>query len=217
MKKQGKGKKKKAPSQEGAWGSIRLGGFSAVFPKPSLPRLLGTNSLAAGSATYPRVYLDLPMTATSLALSSGALSTYVNVAGALIPNFVANWGNVFSMFTILGARLEARVTVCASGQGLVLLGFSDESVGSAVGSALAYLPHIELPIPASLVNQPEVQRLDWLCRTPNDLQFYATSNAEASTSIQAYAATATTFTGASTSATIVITGTLRVCFQGYSG
>jgi hypothetical protein len=210
-------KKKKSPQAKKPWGSISLGGFSAIFPKPSLPRLLGTNNLSGQNATYPRVYLDLPITTTSLALSSGAISTYVNVAGALMPNFVANWGNVFSMFTILGARLEARITVVSSGQGLVLLGFSDESVGSAVGSALAYLPHIELPIPATLVNEPIVQRLNWLCRTPNDLQFYATSNAEASTSIQAYAATATTFTGASTSCTIVLTGTLRICFQGFSG
>jgi hypothetical protein len=213
----GKGKKKNKNPKSKPWGSISLGGFSAVFPKPSLPRLLGTNNLAAGAATYPRVYLDLPITSTSLALSSGALSTYINVAGSLIPNFVANWANVFAQFTILGARLEARVTVVGSGQGLVLLGFSDESVGSAVGSALAYLPHIELPIPGTLVNQPSVQRLNWLCREPNDLTFYATTNSQASTSVQAYAATATTFTGASTSCTIVITGTLRLCFQGYTG
>jgi len=210
-------KKNKKGTHQKPWGSIQLGGFSAVFPKPSLPRLLGTNNLGAGASTYPRVYLDLPITSTSFALSSGGISAYTAVAGALIPNFVANWGNVFAQFTILGARFEARVTVVSSGQGLVLLGFSDESTGSAVGSALAYLPHIELPIPATLVNQPSVQRLNWLCREPNDLTFYPTTNAQASTSVQVYAATATTFTGASTSCTIVLTGTLRICFQGYTG
>jgi hypothetical protein len=214
-KKGGKKKGRNGGANPSSWGSIRLGGFSAVFPKPSLPRLLGTNNLAAGSAIYPRVYLDLPITPQSIAVSSGAVSTYIAIGASIIANW-SDWENVFAEFTILGARFEARVAVCASGQGMLCLGISDESIGAALGSGTLNLPHIELPIPPTLVNQPQVQRIDWICRTPNDLQFYPVASTEASTSIQAYAATATTGTGASTSATIWITGTVRVCFQGFA-
>jgi len=207
-----KGKKKESSKP---WGSIQLGGFSAVFPKPSLPRLLGTNNLRAGSSVYPRIYLDLTITGQTFSISSGAVSAYLNIATAIIANF-SNFADCFSTFTILGLRLEARITVVASGQGLVLLAFSDESTGAAVGAACQYLPHIEVPIPPTLTNQPNVQRLDWLCREPNDLLFYSTASTEASTSLQVYCATATCGTGASTSATLYVTGTVRVCFQGYA-
>jgi hypothetical protein len=209
-----KGNKGKSKGGGGSWGRIQLGGFSAVFPKPSLPRLLGTNNLAASNAVYPRVYLDLPVVAQSVAMSSGAVAAYINVASTIISNF-SSFGDCFAQFTILGARFEVRPTVVASGQGMVLLAMSDESTGAALGAPVANLPHIEVPIPPTLTNQPIVQRLDWICREPNDLQFYSTGSTEASTSIQVYAATATTGTGASTSSTLYITGTVRVCFQGF--
>jgi hypothetical protein len=215
QKKKSKRKNNQGGGGGGSWGQIRLGGFSAVFPKPSLPRLLGTNNMQAGNAVYPRVYLDLPIVAQSVAISSGAVAAVINVAQAIISNF-SSFADCFAQFTILGARFEVRVTVVASGQGLVFLAMSDESVGAALGAPVANLPHIEVPIPPTLTNQPAVQRIDWICREPNDLQFYSTGSSEASTSIQAYAATATTGTGASTSATLYITGTVRVCFQGFS-
>jgi len=209
--------KKRGSTGGGDWGSIKLGGFKAVFPRPSLPRLLGTNNLKATSAVYPNmVYFDIPIVAQTVSVSSGAVSAYIAVTG---PSFIANWSSfqdVFGQYVIVGAKFEVRVTVCSSGQGTVFVGMSDEATGSAVGSNLVFLPHIEIPIPPTLVNVPEVQRIDWICREPNDLQFYNMSSSQASTSLQFYAATATTGTGASTSATLFVTGTVRVCVRGYN-
>lgn len=192
------------------------GGFRLNFPVPKLPRLLGAGpELTAQNTSYPRVDLDLPTTINVSVVTAGALAQVIAIDPAtLIPQWAAR-AQLFREYCIVGARFEMSLITASNPAGLVLC-FIDETLATAPNAGSVYTPHMEIPIVA-YPDGNETYRLDYKpSGSYTDLNWVPVTSTSAKQWLKLYASNAATLTGATTAASIVVRGTLRVAFRGYA-
>lgn len=193
------------------------GGFSLNFPIPRLPRLLGAgNMLSSGNSVYPRVDLDLPTVILSQAVSAGALAAVVNLdPSTLIPNWASRVSNLFREYCIVGARFEISLVSSANAAGCVIA-FMDETLSTAPNAGSVFTPHLEVPISA----YPDASVIQVLDYKPSgsytDLNWVPTSSVTVKQWLKFFASTANTATGGTTTANLLVRGTLALAFRGYA-
>jgi len=215
-----KGKKNKGGNgKEGGQRMVRVegpGGFKLQFPWPHLPSWLGAASrLAANAAVYPRVDLDMPMIMNNVAIVAGATATVVAVdVATLVAGWTSRFANTFREYCVVGLRLEHNLTVSTNASGVVLA-FVDETLATVPNAGSLYTPHMEVPI----VQAPDGSKLQLLEYVPSgsytDLQWTPTTVPVTRQWVKYYASTSTG-TGATTTGTIIVRGTLAVSFRGYA-
>lgn len=217
------GKRKGKSKKRGGGGGGNLvnvsgpGGFVLRFPIPRLPTWLGAASrLSANATVYPRVDLDLPIILQNVVVAAGAVASVI----AIDPNvLVSAWNsrvaNLFREYCVVGLRVEMSLTATSSAQGAVLV-FIDETLATAPNAGSAYVPHVEVP----LVAYPGADQIQLLSYKPSgsytDLVWVPTTATAAKQWLKFYASNATTATAAGTTATILVRGTIALCFRGYS-
>lgn len=194
-------------------------GFHLRFPTPRLPRILGNlNSLSSTNSVYPAcLSIDMPITPQNATVTSGAASGVFNIGlSALIGSTrFAKWAAVFREYCLVGLRLELSLTSTTNGQGFVVWSI-DESSNTSPGTEVLSQPHLELPL-APTVNGKNRVFLNWQPKDYEDLEWTNTGTGVNTAYFKCFASTANTFTGATTSANMMITGTVAVCFRGLLG
>jgi len=190
--------------------------LEARFPMPRLPSWLGAaNRLAANAAVYPRVDLDFPIVLQNVLVTAGGSNTVVALdPSVLISGWSSRIQNLFREFCVVGARFELTLTSATNPAGCVLV-FVDETLATAPNTGSLYVPHMEIPIVSSpngmntqLVSympSGSYTDLDWIpCAAPTSKQW-----------LKFYAA-AVTGTGGTTTATILLRGTIAMAFRGFA-
>jgi hypothetical protein len=211
--------KKKSSKRPGAASrpTLDVSGFlqKMGLPVPRLPFMIGSDAdLNATNAVYPKmVKLDFPIIPQILTLSSGGLVSVININVNLIEEITSIQG-LFAEYAIVGARFEYRVNATGTPQGLYLAYVSEKDSAVPTGAQALNSPHIE-----GLVNNtesPSCHRIAWKAADYLDMDWTTTaSSSDTPIYLKTFASTSTTGTSASTSAQILITGALALCFRGY--
>jgi len=210
--KKNKGGKKKM--ENGNWGQVSLGGFRMSFPKPRLPALLGAaKNLPAGLSVYPRVALDLPYIGSQTAIASGAVAAVIPIDLTGIANFATRFGNTFKEYCVVGARFEIRCQgPIASQQGFFTATIDEKSSSVPTGNVT---DQARLDVLISTTESPNTHVVEWKPIDYLDLEWTAIGTTSTPAWLKLYASNAYTFTGAATTANIVVTGALSLEFRGF--
>jgi len=200
---------------------IKLGAgpvkLEARFPMPRLPSWLGAaNRLASNAAVYPRVDLDFPTVMTNVVVATGSVATVVALDPSVqIPAWSSRIQNLFREFCVVGARYELSLTSSTAPAGCVIV-FVDETLSTAPNAGSLYVPHMEVPVVAT----PNGYNVQLISYTPSgsytDLDWIPVSAPTPKQWLKFYANSGTTGTGASTTATILVRGTIAMAFRGYA-
>ncbi len=194
--------------------NVTAGRFRMEMPMPRLPRWLGTPNLSANNAVYPRINLDMPTTLQVLGVAAGALASSTTIDSSLIPNFATRFGATFKEFAIVGVRFELRLTATSTPQGFIL-GYIDEFSNAAPTSTSLNYAHVEIPIVGTSVDSTgSIHKLEWVARSYADLTWDAIGTSGVVAYLKLFAG-ATTGTNASTTATVLVSGAVSLCFRGY--
>lgn len=209
------GKKNSQPGQgENTWGALRLGQFRLSFPQPRLPRLLGaTSRLNASNTIYPaKIDLDVPFAAFNETVAAGSVAA----SGALDLTTVTNWStrfaSLFREYCIVGARVEVRLCVSTTAQGVVKIWIDEDSAAAPTANQANSRATLDVAIVAN--PDGRVYTMDWKPLDYLDLDWTDTGTTVTSAYLKAFGSTATGL-AAGTTAIMTVTGTLAVCFRGY--
>lgn len=195
---------------------VTAGSFRLEMPMPRLPRWLGTPSLSANNAVYPRLNLDMPVTLVVQAVASGALAAVVNIDNTVIPNFATRFGSTFKEFAIVGARFEIRLLNATTAPQGFVLAYIDEVSNAAPTSTSVNYAHAEIPIVEYPVDSSgSLHKVSWVARSYADLTWDAIGTSGVVAYLKLFASNAQTGTGATTAAQIIISGAVSLCFRGY--
>jgi hypothetical protein len=174
--------------------------------------------ISANQAVYPRkLTLDFPIEILAFALSAGALSISQAVDANALLSQATNFYALFTEYCLVGLRLEFRVgaTITAA-QGLYLAYIDEKNSAAPTLLQAQSRPHIEGLISPS--ESPSCKFLQWKAQDYADLTWNSCANAGASPFIPCYfkifASPAGTATSATTVASIIVTGTVRLQFRG---
>jgi len=161
------------------------------------------------------VKLDFPIVPTTTSTAAGALSFVVNIvaATALIANY-PNLSAVFDEVSIVGARFEIRVDVTANPAG-VIWAYIDEKVAAAPTLANSQNKS-RLDIFASTNESPNRYTILWKAKDYADLVWESVGAATASAFLKIFASNAGTGTNAAGAFSVAITGSVALCFRGYT-
>jgi len=211
MGKNKKGAKKKAQ----AWGDVRLGSFNMSFPKPRIPRLLGAAvSLPAGSSVYPRIKLDVPITAQSVSIAAGAAATSIALDTTLINNFSTRFATLFREYCVVGAALELRICDVTNPCGIAAAYIDEKSGASPTANEAENRARLDMMVVQMTTVKP--YRLNWCTDDYLDLQWSASGVNTTDAWAKIFASSSSTGTTSSTAGVVLITGTLAFEFRGYS-
>jgi len=216
-KRKGKRGNKAKPNTNGApspWGDVQLGGLRLTFPKPRLPSLLGSaHNLRAGQTIYPRVDLDLPYVGSQYAVVGGALAQSIPIDKTNVALFATRFGATFGEYAIVGARFEIRTQgPVAAQQGFYTVTIDEKSAASPTS---AVLDQARLDVLISTTESPNVHVINWKPVDYLDLDWTPIGTTYTPAWLKLFASNANTFTGASTTASVVVTGAIAFCFRGY--
>ncbi len=197
------------------WGSIRLGGFSAQFPQPRIPRLLGSDrDLPAGNSVYPKVRIDVPIAPQVATLVSGAVAAVVALDTSLIANWSTRFASLFKEYAIVGAALELRPNNIAVTAGIVAA-FLDEKSNAAPSQAdMQDRPKLDMTCGPLFV--PRAYRIKWMPGDLLDLDYTSSATNYTPVWLKIFSSVAATYTTATTTGQILVTGTLALEFRGYA-
>lgn len=211
-KRKGKRGKKQGPSS--SWGSIQLGGFRASFPQPRIPRILGAaRNLSAGRSVYPTVHLDVPIAMQKASITAGALASVFPLDLTTVTNWSTRFGSLFREYAIVGAKLELRMNNTVNPAGLVSAYLDEESNVAPTATASNDRPRLDILVqPLSTIG---AYMLTWTPRDILDLDFVDVGTTFTPVWLKVFASTANNGTTATTTADILITGTLALTFRGY--
>ncbi len=210
----GKGRNQNSNKGGGNMINVTAGRFRMEMPMPRLPRWLGTPSLSANNVIYPRVNLDMPTTLQVLGLAAGSLASSTNIDSSLIPNFATRFGATFKEFAIVGCRFELRLTSTSTPQGFIL-GYIDEFSNAAPTSTSLNYAHVEVPLVGTSVDSTgSIHKIEWVARSYADLTWDAIGTSGVVAYLKLFASSATG-TNASTTATLLVSGAVSICFRGY--
>lgn len=212
-----KGKRKGKGSGGGRMVNVSgPGGFRLAFPIPRLPSWLGAaDRLSANAAIYPRVDLDVPVVPLTVAVTAGAAAQVINVdVSTLISAFGSRFANTFREYCVVGLVIEITLTTVTAASGLVLV-FVDETLATAPGAGSLYTPHLEVPLVANPTGRCQILKYK-PSGSYTDLQWTPCSAPVVRQWIKFYANTATTGTGGTTNASIMVRGTIAMAFRGYA-
>jgi hypothetical protein len=190
-----------------------------VMPTGGVPAPLGNNMrISANQAIYPRkITLDFPIEILSFALSAGTLAVSQAIDANALLSQATNFYGLFMEYCLVGMRLEFRVgaTITAA-QGLYLAYIDEINSGAPTLLQAQSRPHIEGLISPS--ESPSCKFLQWKAQDYLDLTWNSCSTAGSTPYVPAYfkifASPAGTATSASTVASILVTGTIRMQFRG---
>jgi len=162
------------------------------------------------------VDLDFPIIIQNVSVVTGGCATVIAIdPSVLVPNWSSRIANLFREYCVAGIRLEHSLTTVSSPQGLLVV-FVDETLATAPNAGSLFVPHMEIPI-VSLPADASTQMLSYKpSGSYTDLQWTPVSSPAALQWVKYYAATASTGTSASTGATVVVRGTIALCFRGYA-
>ncbi len=190
-------------------------GFRLDFPIPRLPRWIGTPNLSQSNSVYPRINLDVPIVISTQSVAAGAIAIASPIDTTNIPSFATRFGATFKEFAIVGARFELRVTSVTTPQGVVLAYIDENSNAAPTSTALNYA-HAELPLTGTSVDSTgSIHKVDWIARAYDDLTWDPIGTTGNVGYLKLFASNAATGTAAGTTATILVTGCLSLCFRGY--
>lgn len=207
--------KKKSQNRQNS-GSSRFVGL----PNGRVPRLIGSaTNLSAANSVYPKmVKWDIPiipqfytMTAGNLAVALATqMSTLCSLQGTLLA--------LFNEYCVVGFKYELRVNATANPSGLIVVSVDEES-GAAATAAVFAQAHLEIMV--TQTESPSRHLVSWRASDYLDLQWTPTSSgADVPSWLKLFASTAAAPNGTGTTGTstcqIAITGSLAVCFRGFS-
>ncbi len=187
--------------------------FFSLLPQPRLPSWVGSNDrLNARESAYPdMVKLDCPITIQKQSIVAGALGANFNVSSSLINNFATRFGALFNEYAIVGARLELRVTNVVNPAGLYIVSL-DEISSSVPTTTILDQPHIEKLITAA--EDPSAAIIEWKAHDFFDETWTAVGSNPVPFTLKFYASSSTGTT-VTTTADILVSGALAMCFRGY--
>lgn len=186
----------------------------AYLPKPRLPRSLGSPNLSVTGTLYPRVDLDMPIALVNTGVVAGSMAVVDNIDSTLIPNFSTRFGSTFKEFAIVGVVYEVRINQAANSSGSILAYIDEDTAGAPTASSLNY-PHAVIPIVNTAVDSTgSVHKIKWTNKNYLDLEWLSVTSVAAVGYLKLFAG-AVTGTIAGTTATVLVSGSVAVCFRGY--
>jgi len=133
---------------------------------------------------------------------------------SLIPSFATRVGSLFNEYAIVGLLLEFRVNQVINPSGVVNVYVDEKSNAGPTLSESRNTPHIEVAVLTPSTQR--VQRLKWTATDLLDLQWTDTSVNEIPLYLKFFASVAGTFTTATTSCQIIVTGSIALALRGYA-
>jgi hypothetical protein len=209
-----KGQKGKSKSMSKQWADIRIGSFNLSFPKPRIPRLLGAAvSLSQPNSVYPNVSIDVPIEVDTAVIAAGATASTIPLDTTILPNWATRFASLFREYSICGANLELRLSNVVNPAGIVVA-FIDEKSGAAPTAQQGEnRPRLDMMVQNMTSVQP--YRLKWKPADYLDLQWTITSVNTTDAFLQIFTSVASFFTTATTTGTVLVTGSLAVQFRGF--
>ena len=212
MQKQKKNKNARAQ----AWGSVRLGsGFELTFAKPRIPRLLGAAEVLGNSlSVYPTVNLDIAIKPQQFSIAAGAVTGAIGFDPATIVNGYNTRFQAFREWVVLGANLEIRLNNVANTQGYILAYLDEKSSAAPTAAEATQRPRLDMTCGPLFERKP--YRLQWTPRDLTDESYTPFGTSFSPCYLKVFASNADTFTGATTTGQIIVTGSLALQFRGYA-
>lgn len=192
----------------GPWGS------KITLPIGRLPITLGADrTLSANRTIYPSmVKLDVPIVALAPLIVTGQSSAVYPLDTNLIRAWATRFGALFDEYAIVGFSGEVRLSNVVNPAG-VLFCLIDEKSASPLGPAAANSARLDIAV--NNYDTSNHYRINWVARDYLDLEWQDIANNYIPAWLKFYASPSETGTTASTTASILITGTLALCFRGY--
>lgn len=156
--------------------------------------------------------MTLKLVPSNYAMFTGSLSANYAVNPSAAIESWSSWTAVFQEYCVVGVRMFANLINTADYGGFVAL-FLDEKSSSAPAAGDLDKPYLRLMIDAS--PSPDDYQIEWKAQDYVDLGWTATSSSAATVWFKGYASSASTFTSASNSASILfVGGEVAVDFRG---
>lgn len=187
---------------------------SRDLPAGRLPRqlsgsLLGHELTNANSVDPSIVRLTLRAVPGNITLSSGAVTTSYTLGTTNVESW-SSWAALFQEFCIVGARLFP-IALTSSNFGGFVAASLDEKVSTA-GAGDLDKPYLRLTLDSA--PSPDDYVVSWKAEDYSDLQWTATGTATTPAYLKFFASPGSTFTSASNSSEVIVTGEFAVDFRG---
>lgn len=191
------------------------GGFRLSFPIPRLPRILGSASkLSAASTIYPAmVQLDVPISVVAFSVATGALASNYSISTGSIAAFATRFASLFREYCIVGCRFEVRISVTANASGILAVWIDEDSNATPTAAQAANRARLDVGLVANPVDR--VYRIDWKPLDYLDLDWTDGGTNTTPAFLKLYTDVANFGTTATTTAQVLVTGTVALCFRGY--
>jgi hypothetical protein len=185
------------------------------IPIPRLPFLIGSDTrLPSRLSVYPTWDVSLPLGLSKVSLVAGACATAINIDETLIPSFNTRFASTFRECAIVGARIELRLANVVNGTGLIFAFLNEKQSASPVSSEAQDAPHLDMLVSAT--ESPSKYNLDWKARDLLDIGWSPIASVATPVTLKLYASVATTLTGSTTTADILISGAMQIAFRGWA-
>lgn len=184
------------------------------MPVGRLPHQLEATNLTQLVSVYPRmVKWDLPIANNLTTVASGACATAAAIGQRSgIPNFATRFASLFAEWCVVGARLQISVVPATTNAAGFVACAIEENLSAVPGASILQATHTQIPLIADTA-EPKIHNIEWVAKAFDDLTWVTTGSDDIGLYVKLFASVADTLTGGSTSARILIRGTIAVCFR----
>jgi hypothetical protein len=184
------------------------------LPVPQLPFLIGSaTNLPKRESTYPNLSLSIPIAPQFAGVAAGGLTTIVPIDGTIIYNFASRFANVFKEACVVGAKFELRMNNVVNPAGMVVAYIDEQSSAAPTTSTALDAPHLEALI--SQTESPSRHTIEWVPESPLDLSWEPSGAIPTPAWLKLWTNVTNGGTTATTTATVQITGAIRIASRGY--
>lgn len=193
------------------------------LPVGRLPRhSLVYDNLSAKVSVYPRIDLDVPISAGVVSVVSGNLSSVVTLG---TPSNVGGWSTrfqtLFDEYCIVGFRIGIRQlnapATASANAGYVQAALDEKSSNAPTQAGMNAVPRVEIPILSTLTAESPIHWIQWKATDYTDLDWTPTTSTTTPIFLKLYSNTASTGTSTTTGASFEVFGSYAIAFRGYAG
>lgn len=195
-------------------GSTKRSRNLVSLPQPRIPKDIGSGSgLSFNNAIYPRlIKLDVALAPVIISVTAGAVAQVINLQIAASP-MLGTLLTIFNEYCIVGARWKIRQITTATPQGCVWVSLDEKISTTPTFALLENKAKDEIFLTTATDIDKHIVK--WKALDYVDLAWYAYNVQSYPVYLKVFASNAGTLTNVATAATLLITGSMAVCFRGY--
>jgi hypothetical protein len=153
------------------------------------------------------------MGAQVASIAAGAVAAVFPLDLTLVNGFATRFASLFREYAIVGASIEIRLNNTAVTAGIIEAFIDEETNAAPTANDAANRPRLDMTV--GPIFEPRAYRMKWKPRDILDLDYVATGTTFTPAWLKVFGSVANTFTTATTTGQVIVTGTLAFCFRGY--